>query len=153
MEQVLQYRISVLHPIAVHFPVALVLVALLFVGMWLVRDRIHWIVTAIYVQFLGFVGSLFAYYSGEAMEEQNEGVQIVKELVNLHEDTALIAVWLIGASLVAMIATRAYSDRDTTRPGTRLRIRLLVSALALAAALLIAWTAHIGVTMVWGTVG
>lgn len=150
MEKVLQYRIPVLHPFAVHFPVALVLVALAFVMMWLIRDRIHWLVTAMYIQLIGFVGSLVAYFSGEAMEEQSEGVPIVEELVHHHEDMALAAVWLIGVSLVSMFATRFFSNRDTTHPGTRLRIRFLVSILAISAALVVAWTARIGATMVWG---
>lgn len=152
MEQVLRYDIPVIHPIAVHFPFVLALLALGFGLIWLFRDRLQWLVTASYIQMLGFAGAMVAYLSGDTMKEQSEGVPIVDELVHLHEDAALMATWAIGVSFVALLGARYVHRMNTSHPGTRLWVRLVVCFLLLLAAVLVVWTAHIGGTMVWGII-
>lgn len=150
MDHVLRYQIPVVHPFVIHFPIALVIVALVFVLVWIFRDRIFWMRNAIIVQVFGFIGAMAAYLTGEAMKEQSEGVPIVEDLVHAHEDAALIALILIGVSIVSLVGARLFSNRDTSHPGTRFWIRLVVGMIAVAAAVAVAWTAHIGGTMVWG---
>lgn len=152
MDQVLQYEIPVLHPVAVHFPIVLVLLAAFVAVVWLLRDRMVWLIAASYIQAAGLIGSIIAFLSGEVMEEQSEGVPIVDELVHLHEDAALVAAWLTGISVAAFLLATYLTRRDTSRPGSPFWLRLLATLLAVGAAVAIAWTALIGGTMVWGVV-
>ncbi len=152
MDQVFQYEIPVLHPVVVHFPIVLVLLAAVAAVVWLLRDRMAWLVAASYIQAVGLIGSVIAFLSGEALEEQSEGVPIVDELVDLHEEAALVAAWLIGISVAAFLAATYLTRRDTSRPGSPFWLRTLATLLAAAAAVAVAWTAHIGGTMVWGVV-
>lgn len=87
------------------------------------------------------------------MEEQSEGTPIVEELGGLHEDMALYTLLATGLTLAGMIALSFWLERRTTlerNPPDPLWARLIVSFLAFLAAALVAWTAHIGGTMVWG---
>lgn len=152
MDQVLRYDIPVIHPIAVHFPFVLVLLALGLVFIWLIRDRLHWLSMTLGAQVLAFIGTWVAYLSGEEMEEQSEGVPIVEELVHLHEDMAMYSLWAIGISIIVLFAARHLHLSNSSHPGTPLWVRLVGCAVQLIAAILIAWTAHIGGTMVWGVI-
>jgi len=151
MEQVLRYSLPVFHPVIVHFPVGFALLAVLIVLVWLLRDRSTWLVAAIGVETLAFVGALAAYLTGEAMRRQSEGVPIVDELVHLHENAAVFAIWGSGCALLALLGAFLHSRSDVASPGTRIWIRLAAFLLVLAGAAAVAWTAHIGGIMVWGT--
>jgi uncharacterized membrane protein len=150
LEEVLRYSIPELHPLAVHFPVVLILVAAGFALLWLVRDRKRWLSLALWTESLGFIGSGAAYLSGESMKQQSEGVPVVEELIRMHEQAALYSLILVGASVILIALARVVLDRDDSRPGVHPFLRVLVAIFALVAAVLIAWTGHVGATMVWG---
>ena len=153
METVFQYEIPVLHPVAVHFPVALILMAAVATGVWVFRGTAFWRQCALFLLTFGLIGGIVAYQTGEAIEEHTEGTPIVEELVDMHEDTAFYALLLTGAVLLAMAGLTLWRDRRITLERKRhdpLWARILLALATIAAALLIAWTAHIGGTMVWG---
>lgn len=156
METVFEYRIPVLHPLVVHFPLSLLLAAALAALVWMFRGTAFWRRCLLFVLALGAPGALLAYLSGDAMEAQSEGVPIVDALVGLHEQMGLwtgVAAWAALAVLGAF-SVRQERLRAAARPGAPPRdpilVRVLVSLLVFAAAALVAWTAHIGGTMVWG---
>ena len=153
MEQVLQYEIPVLHPVAVHFPLALLLAAALSAVVWAIRGQAFWRRVTLWLVLLGTGGALLAYFTGEPMEEHVEGVPIVVELVELHEQFALYTLILAGTALTGLAAASFWLERRTTLerdPPDPLGLRLVLTAAVLAAAALVAWTGHIGGTMVWG---
>ncbi len=151
METLFQYEIPVWHPLVVHFPIALILVAALATVVWSVRGTSFWRRCALLLFTLGMGGAVFAYKTGEAMEEQSEGSPIVEELVGWHEDLALYTLVVTGVTLAALAGLSWWLERRTTpAPQDPLAARLALALAALAAAVLVAWTAHIGGTMVWG---
>ena len=150
METLLQYRIPVWHPLLVHFPIVLVIAACVVSIVWVATNRRPLLLVALGLQLAGLLGGLFAFYSGDVMLEQSEGVQIVDELAGLHESFALASLWVVGFCATMMAAATWLTDRDMTRVGTALWVRLLIFLLSLAAAALIWTTGHIGGTMVWG---
>ncbi len=153
METLFQYEIPVWHPLVVHFPIALILVAALATVVWSVRGTSFWRRCALLLFTLGMGGAVFAYKTGEAMEEQSEGSPIVEELVGLHEDLALYTLVVTGVTLAALAGLSLWLERRTTlepAPQDPLAARLALALAALAAAVLVAWTAHVGGTMVWG---
>lgn len=153
MEAFFQYEIPVWHPLVVHFPVALILVAALTTMVWSIRGTPFWRRCALLLFTLGMGGGIVAYQTGEAMEEQSEGTPIVEELVGLHEDLALYTLLVTGATLIALAGLSWWLDRRITierAPPDPVAVRVVLAVAALAAALLVAWTAHVGGTMVWG---
>ncbi|MEQ9105237.1 MAG: DUF2231 domain-containing protein [Rhodothermales bacterium] len=150
-EQVFQYRIPALHPLLVHFPIATVGLALGAAMLWLVWDRRWMLMAAAVLQTLGWLATWGAFLTGEALEEQSEGVPIVDALVEFHESMAEWSLWVIGVSALLFWLMLRASRRDVSRPGSALWMRLVGFLVALGAAALIAWVSHIGGVMVWGT--
>ena len=148
MEAVFQYEIPVLHPIAVHFPPALLFAAALAGVAWAVRGTVFWQRCMLYLLSLGGAGTAFAYFTGDAMYDRSVGVPIVEELVELHEQVALYALLV---NFVALAATAGSVVRFVRRgQPVPVAVRIIVSAVALLGAFLVLWTAHIGGTMTWG---
>lgn len=150
LDQILDYSIPVIHPIVVHFPVALGLVSLIFVLGWVVRNRLFWFLMTFWVAVLAWIGTLFALRTGEVMEEQSEGIAIVDQFVHLHESMGERASWALGIAIGWMIFAWWYTKNDISQSGTRLWIRLITAGMLLLAASLLALTGHIGGIMTWG---
>lgn len=154
METVFQYEIPVLHPWVVHFPIVLILMGMLVTVVWSVRGSAFWRRCGLLLFTFGMAGGFFAYETGEAIKEQSEGTPIVEELVGLHQDMALYTLIVTGVTLVALAGVSIWLERRTTlerNPPDPIGVRVVVTVLAVAAAVLVALTAHIGGTMVWGT--
>ncbi len=151
METLFQYEIPVWHPLVVHFPIALILVAALATVVWGIRGTSFWRRCALLLFTLGMGGGIVAYKTGEAMEEQSEGSPIVEELVGVHEDLAFYTLLVTGVTLAALAGLSWWLERGL-EPASRdpLAARLVLALVALTAAVLVAWTAHVGGTMVWG---
>lgn len=149
MDQVLQYEIPVLHPIAVHFPIALLVAAAVVAAVWLARGTGFWRNSLAVVSVMGAVGTAFAYFTGEAMEQAAEGNPIVEEIGEFHETLGLIT---LIASLVATVAILAVAWIGKTRgvSADPAVVRLIVFLLVAAAAVLVLITGHAGGVMVWG---
>lgn len=152
MEKVLQYEIPVWHPVAVHFPVALILVGCFCVLMWVVKRAAFWRLCGLLLYGFGLAGALFAYFTGEAMEEQVEGTPIVEELVHLHEEMGLYTLIFTGLTFLGLLALTVWERyRPIAKPEADLVLmRVGMGILALVSAALVLWTAHIGGVMVWG---
>ncbi len=141
------YAIPVLHPVVVHFPIAFLLAAAATALVWLVRNTLFWRGTTLLLLLLGVAGAGLAYYSGEEMAAQSEGVPVVDALVEYHEAAATWTLWLGVAALLAVgvlhvAALRGVTAHSAWRGGAVL--------LVLAAGVLAAWTSHLGGLMVWG---
>lgn len=149
-EQLADYTIPLLHPVVVHFPVALSAVAFVTAAIWLIRNRMRWWRMTFVLELLAFSGAFLALRTGEAMEDQSEGVAMVDRFVELHETMGERAVWALGLAVVMLIGMRWVGLRETAHAGVRLRWRVLAFILVAAAALLVALTGHIGGIMTWG---
>ena len=80
-----------MHPLVVHFPVALLLVTPLLViaGAFMRGERGRgWLHAALMMMFLGTLGTWVAVRTGEAGEEAAERVQGTKALLHEHEELA-----------------------------------------------------------------
>ncbi len=160
MDAVFRYHIPELHPLAVHFPIALLAAAALAAIVWMGWGAPFWRRAACLLSMLGMAGALFAWFTGDSMEEQAEGAPIVDELVDLHEQMALYALIAAILSFVALglltwlgRAGQSKGSRFAGMNPDRLPYRLGAGFLVLAAAALVAWAGHIGATMVWGVSG
>jgi uncharacterized membrane protein len=82
-----------LHPIVVHFPIALLVVGLLVdvAGLALRRD---WLKKAgLLLLILGTLGAVAAARTGEGDEEAVEETPAVEEVLETHEDSGKLTMW------------------------------------------------------------
>ena len=88
-----------LHAMIVHFPIALLLAGFLSEVVGLVSKKEFFRNAAVYLLFLGALGSIAAYFSGDfAGEGVEEGP--LEGPMELHEQAATITLWLsIAAAL------------------------------------------------------
>jgi uncharacterized membrane protein len=177
MDGSVEYTIPVWHPTLVHFPIALLLLGVVPAVVWCLTTDRRWLLAGWFIAVVGVVGTLAAYLTGDTMVQQAEGVPIVEALVGTHERFAIAT---LIASIVSAVAWSgvALADRAQIRRAMRRAtegdarrategdarratlsdtanapswpVRLLVLALATAAAVLVVRTGHIGGLMVWG---
>ncbi len=151
METLFDYRIPVLHPLAVHFPLTLLLAAAIATLIWMFKGTPFWRNCTAFLVFLNVPAALFAYLTGDLMAERSEGVPIVDELVGLHEKMGLYTLVASCIVSVVMLIFLVYSYRRAPSNQDPIGARVAVGLLIMIAAALVAWTAHIGATMTWGT--
>lgn len=153
IDSLLRYEIPAWHPLAVHFPIVLIISAAAVLILWSIRGATFWRRCGLLLLTLGMTGALFSYFTGDELEEQVEGTPIVDELVPLHKDMALYTLITTGVALVLLAAVSLWLERRTTLerdPPDPIPARVLVTLLVVAAAVLVAVTGHLGALMVWG---
>ena len=153
METVLQYEIPVLHPLAVHFPIALLVAAAGFAILWMATAQALWRRIAAVLLVAGTLGAAFAYFTGEEMKDLSADVPIVEDLVGIHEDLALVTLLasLLLSIIVGVIEIRRPGTASEARDSVPVRAIVLLGFVIVA--LLVLITGHIGGIMVWGVAG
>jgi uncharacterized membrane protein len=138
-----------LHPLVVHFPVALLLVAPLFIFLAMILSkRGQWFaVSALILLVLGTVGALVAISTGEAARDLVEdGPDAMFDLIDKHEElaemTRTVYVALTGAYAVAVIVLLLI--KGISKPAVLVTVQAVFLLLSLGACLLLANTAHAG---------
>lgn len=95
---------EMLHPMVVHFPIALLLVALLFDVAALFFPRAELARASLYVSAIAAVGAIAAYFTGEAAEEHVEHLPGIETLLERHEDLGKLLMVAAIAVLVIRLA-------------------------------------------------
>lgn len=150
-----RYSIPYLHPLAVHFPLVLLLLGAGVAVLYAALGRPVWRQAALALFALGAVSAYVAHETGHELEHAMEGEPIVDAVVETHETMADYTMWTAAfTALVFGGLSVALRQRARREPALDRREPLVwrVGALvpALAAALLVAYTAHLGGLMVWG---
>lgn len=156
MDLLTQYEIPYLHPLAVHFPLVLLLLAALAAAVYLARGTAVWRQAAMIFLALGAAGAYWAGETGETLEEASRGEPIVEAVVETHEQAAEWTLWAALGALALFAGASLWLRRlpEPTAVGKKDPV-LLRAALAVVAAIpagLVAYTSHLGGIMVWGTV-
>ncbi len=88
-----------LHPILVHFPIALLITSVLFdaAGTILKREALR--EGALWLLILGLLGGIAAAVAGHFAEEAAEKAGIAEALIERHETLALVTLAIFGALL------------------------------------------------------
>lgn len=168
MDLISQYDIPFLHPLAVHFPLVLLLLGAASAGLYLLLGRAVWRQAGLVLFLLGTLGAWAAGETGHDLENAVEGDPMVELIIERHESGAEWTLWMSALATFAFAlvsAARMRLPRRAPAPDTAeaaapapvprrtrepLWGRLLVVLPAFAAAALVAWTAHLGGLMVWG---
>lgn len=131
------------HPLTVHFPIVLVLLAALVDLVQLVRPRAEARRLAVTLYVLGAVSSGVSFLSGRAAESMVFLPGMAQPLVADHQRWAFITTTFL-ATLAALRLTTHVAGRGHSRAD-----RTLFAALALVAAILVKQTAERGARLVY----
>lgn len=95
---------SHLHPMIVHFPIALIIVGFLseVVGLLLKKD--FFTKAAFYLLILGTLGVVAAYITGNIAGDGVSETGQLKNALETHEDAAQLTLWLMVGAAVVRIA-------------------------------------------------
>lgn len=162
MDLLQQYEIPYLHPLVVHFPLVLLLLGAGTAALYLVLGRGVWRRASLALFLLGTVGAWAAEETGHDLAVAVEDEPVVEQIVDRHESaaewtvlvSAFAAFGFTGLSLLSLLRRPkllAEGEEAPPRPKREpLWGRVLAFLPAMAAAILVAWTAHLGGLMVWG---
>ncbi len=104
---------ELLHPMLVHFPIALLAVALLFDVAALFFPKAELVRASLYVSALGALGAVGAYFTGEAAEESAERLPGIEALLERHEDLGKL---LMGGAIAVLVIRLAFFWRRWHEP-------------------------------------
>ena len=93
-----------LHPMIVHFPIALLIVGFLFDLFGAIFNKHFFSKTGFYLLILGTLGVLAAYISGNIAGDGVSEVGTLKQALENHEDAAQISLWLMVIASIVRIA-------------------------------------------------
>lgn len=93
-----------IHPLIVHFPIALLLTSVLADLLALLRPGTVFKDVALFLLILGVIGAIAAGVSGERAAEAVAHLPDLREAVEQHEDLATGTIWLF----VALLLSRLY---------------------------------------------
>ena len=132
------------HPMIVHFPIALLFVGVLvdLIGLAF-RERAFWRGAALLFYVGGALGALAAVLTGNAAADSVFLPSEANALLTEHSDLGTYTLWLFGAYGIVRIATYF------TRLDTRMSVRLGLTAVAAAGLVLVWQTGEHGSQMVY----
>jgi uncharacterized membrane protein len=145
-----------LHPLVVHFPVALLLVAPLLVVLSLVvrRHATGISIAAFVLMLLGVAGAVVAVSTGEAAGELVERTDAISKTLERHAELAetartVFAVLLLVYGIILCVPAAWRRVRKEDLPGgTVVAAKLVFLAVYAACTLILANTAHLGGVLV-----
>ncbi len=131
---------TLLHPMLVHFPIALFITSVLFdvLGVWLKHESLR--EGALWLLVLGVLTGLAAFASGDLAAEAAEKAGVAESLIETHEHLAGATVGLFGALLVWRLLLR-----NRFSPRTQIAY-LMVAIVGLG---LLSATGHYGGSLVY----
>ena len=134
--------LTYLHPMVVHFPIALLLAgfALDLTGLLLNKDSLFRM--GFILLLMGTAGTAVAYFSGEAAGDGLAEAGALKQALEAHEGAAALTLWLAGIACVVRIGLVAARKMTGS-------LRWVAVLLFGAVALSVVRTGHYGGTLVY----
>lgn len=105
-----------LHPMLVHFPIALLFTSVLFdaTGAWFKRENFR--DGALWLLLLGLLGGVAAAIAGDWAEEAAEKAGIAESMIETHETLAFVTLGIFGVLLLGRLVLRNQFTRKTIVP-------------------------------------
>lgn len=97
-------HLDFLHPMIVHFPIALLLVGFFSEILGLILKKDFFTKAAFYLLILGTLGVVAAYISGNIAGAGIAETGALKNALETHEEAAQLSLWLITAAAIVRIA-------------------------------------------------
>lgn len=137
------WRTEVFHPLSVHFPIVLLLMASLFklIGLW--SSKITWDHGGRLMLLLGVIGIWIAIYTGNLADGVVSRELCDPTILKDHENLAYATAWIFTAGLVIEILSR-YIDLIKTRISM-----MLVVAVLIVGSVFLSYVGHLGAQLVY----
>lgn len=137
------WRTEVYHPLSVHFPIVLLLMATLFklIGLW--SSKITWDHGGRLLLILGVIGVWIAIYTGNLADGIVSRELCDPTLLKDHENLAYITAWIFTAALFVEILTY-YIELFRTR-----LVSLIIVLALLAGSGFLSYVGHLGAELVY----
>lgn len=137
-----------LHPLVVHFPIALLLITPLLLAMGIIfsRDRRPFAIVTLAILLMGTAGAWVASYSGEAAEEAVEDLSPAEDVIGPHEDygrfarNAFTVISVLYTGFTVLLIKRGEKLGSGAFAGTQLGFIVLCAA----GSLVVANAGHLG---------
>jgi uncharacterized membrane protein len=136
------FDLTQLHPMIIHFPIALLIVGFLAELIGVIAKKEFYSKAGFYLLLLGTVGVVAAYISGDFAGEGLAEGGALKAALEIHEDAALLALWMAVATSVVrvgLVAVKRYTGA----------LRWIPVMLFFLSVLAIARTGHYGGQLVY----
>ncbi|MFA3783309.1 DUF2231 domain-containing protein [Melioribacteraceae bacterium 4301-Me] len=92
-----------LHPMIVHFPIALLIIGFLFDVLSLFVKKDFFSNAGFYLLILGTVGVIAAYFSGDYAGDGITETGTLKQALEIHEEAAKLTLWIVITAAVFRI--------------------------------------------------
>lgn len=144
-------ELHVLHPMIVHFPVAMLFTIPIGLVFWSHLQDGSWHAAMLATALGAAISTSIAYATGPAMIPHGKNPEIMEMLMPLHETMALVTLvlsWLVTLALTMVYFIADYGAETGERVPYWARFWIIVLAAITGAAA--AYTGHLGAQMVWG---
>jgi len=131
-----------LHPMIVHFPIALLIVGFLSDIVGLLTKRDFFTQTGFYLFTLGAVGVIAAFVTGDQAGDGIMEEGALKQALEIHEEAATLAIWVTSIAAVFRIALFLLKKYSGV-------LKMVSLALGLLAVMAIARTGYYGGELVY----
>ena len=137
------WRTEVFHPLSVHFPIVLLLMATLFklIGLW--SSRITWDHGGRFLLLLGVVGVWISIYTGDLADGIVSRQLCDPTILKEHENFAYTTAWIFSTALLIELLTR-YIDLIKTRIVSVILVLLMITG-----SVTLSYVGHLGAELVY----
>ena len=137
------WRTEVFHPLSVHFPIVLLLLATLFklIGLW--SSKITWDHGGRLLLILGVIGVWISIYTGNLADGIVSRQLCDPTVLKEHENFAYTTAWIFSIALAVELLSR-YIDLIKTRTTSVILVLLMISGSGT-----LAYVGHLGAELVY----
>lgn len=137
-------RTEVWHPLSVHFPIALLLIATLFKGFCIFSKAKTWENAGSFLLYAGSIGAWISIFTGDMADGVVSRELCDPTVLKDHENTAWVLVWLFSiASVIDILRmTQIISIKSVI-------IKVAAVLLMIVGSGLLVYTGHLGAKLVY----
>ncbi len=140
------WRTEVFHPLSVHFPIGLLLVALVFKIITLWSKKETWQLGGSVLLGLGIVGLWIAIYTGNLADGIVSRKICDPTILKDHQNLAYITAWIFTASFILDVLLQIFSDKIRSKS---LIFKSVLIILLITGSGFLTYTGHLGATLVY----
>lgn len=145
MEQVPEFwRTEIFHPLSVHFPIALLLMALLFKAVFFNRRNIAWAKSGTLLLILGVLGAWIAVFTGSLADGIVSRKICDPTVLKDHENMAYFTAWCFSVALATDLLSYPRSLITFRRP-----LKIFTLAVLITGSVALILVGHSGASVVY----
>lgn len=140
------WRTEIFHPLSVHFPIGLLLAALIFkiIGIW--SNKETWNLGGCVLLGIGVIGLWIAIYTGNLADGIVSRKICDPTILKDHQNLAYTTAWIFSFSFIGDILIHLFSEKLQNRLWI---FKSFLIILLIAGTVFLTYTGHLGATLVY----